>query len=81
MDDMKEQQWLCPVKPEEIPAYLNWVAQDSGGDWCGYENEPKPNAEFLMWVDYDDINFITSEYLCTGEYNANWRNTLQKVPR
>jgi hypothetical protein len=76
-----DNEWKCPFKAEDIPAYLNWVAQDMDGDWFGYTTEPVIDSELLMWV--GDPNFIQhgGDYLCRSEYNANWRNTLQKIPR
>lgn len=81
MVDMKEQEWLCPLRPEDIRPYLNWVAQDQNGEWCGYEDEPVVDLEFCVWTDSQDSIQPGGEYLCTGEYNANWRNTVQKIPR
>jgi hypothetical protein len=78
---MKENEWKCPVKPEDIPTYLNWVAQDMDGDWFGYTTEPVIDSEFLMWTDNSNFTQQDGDYLCRSEYNANWRNTLKKIPR
>ena len=73
---MKEQQWLCPVKPEEIPKEYNYVAQDQCGAWCAYQDEPIPLEELCAW---DDFKYVL--FLCEGDYNVNWRKTLTKIPR
>jgi hypothetical protein len=74
-------EWTCPVKPEEIPHYLNWVAQDSNGEWCGYEDEPLVNLELLVWTDTLESVQPGGEWLYTSEPNANWQNTKQRIPR
>ena len=74
-NDMKEQQWICPVQPEEIPSKYNYVAQDHSGEWCAYIEEPIQCEELCAWLGFNEL------YICSGEDNANWRNTLQKIPR
>ena len=78
---MKEQEWKCPFKPEDIPTYINWVAQDMNGEWCGYEDEPSINDDFCLWSDTMDSIQPGGEWLYTSEPNANWQNTKQRIPR
>jgi hypothetical protein len=74
-------EWTCLIHPEDIPAYLNWVAQDMNGEWFGYITEPVIDSEFLVWTDTPNFIQPGGDYLCRSEYNDNWRNTLQKIPR
>jgi hypothetical protein len=74
-------EWTCPIRPEDIPTYLNWVAQDMNGEWFGYINKPVIDLEFLVWTDNPDFIQTGGNYFCRSEYNDNWRNTLQKIPR
>jgi hypothetical protein len=76
-----DNEWKCPFKTEDIPAYLNWVAQDMDGIWCGFKFEPVADSNFCAWLDVDAVFLPGGEYLATGEFNANWRNTKQRIPR
>ena len=77
---MKDQEWLCPVKPEEKPTKYNWVAQDYAGRWFAFEEEPIPFETILGWY-MSPKSVFENHFLYEGEYNANWRKTLQKIPR
>jgi hypothetical protein len=76
-----DNEWKCPIRPEDIPAYLNWVAQDMNGEWCGYEDQPFIDDKFPLWTDTLESVQPGGEWLYTGERNANWRNTKQRIPR
>lgn len=79
-NDMKDQEWLCPVKPEEIPVEYTYVAQDYAGRWFAFEEEPITFETVLGWcIPHKSVFF--NHLLCEGEYNPNWRKTLQKIPR
>jgi hypothetical protein len=72
---MKEQEWICPVNPEDIPVKYNYVAQDHSGEWCAYIEQPNLCEELCAWLGFNEF------YICSSEDNPNWRNTLMKIPR
>jgi hypothetical protein len=76
-----DNEWKCPFKAEEVAPHFNWVAQDQNGEWCGYEDEPLVNLEFLVWTDSLESVQPGGEWLYTSEPNANWQNTKQRIPR
>ena len=55
---MKEQQeWLCPLAAEKIPANFEWVAQDQNGYWFAYEVKPKlPRSRIYVFNGWRLIN-------------------------
>jgi hypothetical protein len=69
-------QWQCPVPPEEISKQYNWVAQDEAGYWIAFKDKPKINEEKKCWWLGTQFYQIARCYK-----NANWRNTLMKIPR
>jgi hypothetical protein len=73
-------EWICPVRPEDIPQQYNWVAQSRWGLWCAYEDEPRPFEDILDWCQPSKSVFLDF-YLGETEPNANWRNTKQQIPR
>ena len=77
-NDMKEQQWLCPVKPEEIPANFEWVAQDANGSWFAYEVKPKLPRSRIMFL---MVGGLSMKIGSDKKYAENWRKSLTKIPR
>jgi len=77
---MKEQEWKCPVTPEDIPKEYTYVAQDKCGEWYAFEEEPIPFQTISGWC-IPQIGVFFTHLLYIGEYNPDWRNTLQKIPR
>jgi hypothetical protein len=71
-------EWLCPLPPEKIPANFEWVAQDADGVWYAYEIKPKLPRSRNMFLK------VTGESMQIGfrlGFAENWRNTLMKIPR
>ena len=66
---------------DDLPDWVEWVAQDSSGGWNGYD-EDKP---LWKWDDYgDDFEWLTvGDYMFIREtplHPHGWRNTLTKRP-
>ncbi|HKK05228.1 MAG: FHA domain-containing protein [Gammaproteobacteria bacterium] len=53
---------------------LNWIAQDSGGTWWGFEN--RPECKDNGWVDPQGGHRIR---LKNERANGAWQDTLQKI--
>jgi hypothetical protein len=72
---MKEQEWTCPVKPEDIPKEYTYVAQDKCGEWYAFRYKPR-QLDLYFWC----ISSVP-KFLATCDENLNWRETVQKIPR
>ena len=51
-------------KPEEVPDWVNWIAQDASGEWYGYRN--KPVVEDYYWRTNDNSKYFI-DYLSETE--------------
>lgn len=67
---------MTDVSKLEMPAWVNWIAQDADGAWWGYEVEPLQHDH--GWYENEVGRNIK---LLVGEINAEWRETLQNVRR
>lgn len=63
-----------PFKIEELPEWANWVAQDACGTWYCYEKEP-----IAYDSAFDTPKVGNYEFIVTGQPNASWRDTLQRL--
>jgi hypothetical protein len=71
-------EWLCPLPPEKIPANFEWVAQDASGYWFAYEVKPKLPRPGNMFLNVRGDCIHIGYRLAFAE---DWRNTLMKIPR
>jgi hypothetical protein len=69
-------EWTCPVRPEEIPQQYNWVAQDYDGVWWAYTNKPYINENKKEWFEYG--REIGPRHT---KKNKNWKESLMWIPR
>jgi hypothetical protein len=80
-------EWLCPLPPEKIPANFEWVAQDASGYWFAYEVKPKlPRSRNMFLKVTGQSMQVGYRFKLIGDsiqivYAMNWRNTLMKIPR
>lgn len=59
--------------PFEIPAWVNWIAQDESGAWWGYSVEPLRNDR--GWYENE-----VGQNLYLGEAEPiNWTRSLRRV--
>jgi len=63
-----------PFKIEELPEWANWVAQDACGTWYCYEQKP-----IAYDSAFDTPRVGEYEFIVTGQPNANWQDTLQRI--
>lgn len=56
------------------PAWVRWIAQDSNGNWWGFEHEP--NQGGYSWYENEVGRYVR---LAEGEPNPQWTQTLQQV--
>jgi hypothetical protein len=61
--------------PFEIPAWVNWIAQDKDGSWWGYSVEPLRNDR--GWYE----NEVGSYRRLGHTVPANWSTSLVRVRR
>lgn len=59
---------------EELPEWVEWLAQDADGWWWGYEVEP--NQHYRGWYENELGRNIK---LNKSEPDANWCLTLERV--
>ena len=59
------------MKTDQLPAWVNWIAQDADGTWWGYEVEPLQH--FSGWYENE-----VGQYIKLGKEapNKNWQETL-----
>ena len=57
-----------------IPEWVNWAAQDSNGNWWGYEIEPLRHEN--GWYENELGRYVL---IATRTENDNWRNNLIKI--
>lgn len=58
----------------DIPAWVNWLAQDSDGSWWGYSAEP--HLHDTGWYENEVGDCIR---LGEAETTSSWRESLQRV--
>jgi hypothetical protein len=78
---MENQEWLCTIKPEDIPEKYNYVAQEESGNWLAFQVKPTIFESTSIWVEIHGICVFPGKIISFGYYNINWRNTLKKIPR
>jgi hypothetical protein len=78
---MENQEWLCTIKPEDIPEKYNYVAQEKSGNWLAFQVKPTIFKSTSTWVEIHGICVFAGKIITAGYYNVNWHNTLQKIPR
>ena len=59
---------------KNLPAWVNYLAQDADGTWWGYEVEPLQH--FSGWYENEVGRNIR---ISSGIANAHWRETLSKL--
>ena len=63
-------------KPENLPQWAQWVAQDPDGSWWAYEAEPHIHDN--GWYE-NEVGQILK--LSHGEPSKNWQKTLKQISR
>lgn len=58
----------------QIPAWVQWLAQDEDGAWWGYE--ATPNQQHNGWYE-NEVGRIVK--LCDAEPNNDWQTTLLRL--
>jgi hypothetical protein len=71
----RQDQWQCPILPNDIEKEYNFVAQDKYGEWWAFKHEPTKHKSFF-WCDRS-----YPKLLGKGKVNLEWRKTLKKIPR
>lgn len=56
---------------DNLPGWVNWIAQDASGIWWGFEAEPNEGHNF--WYENEVGRCIR---LVDGEANPQWRESL-----
>lgn len=62
-----------PFHANNIPAWVNWIAQDADGAWWGYSVEPLQHD--TGWYENEVGERIKLEH---GAANPDWRNSLRR---
>lgn len=60
----------------DIPAWVNWIAQDEDGAWWGYSVEPL--QQHSGWYENEVGETIL---LKKDSPNLDWKNTLSRISR
>ncbi|MDH5517001.1 MAG: hypothetical protein OEY36_04150 [Gammaproteobacteria bacterium] len=63
-----------PLKRENMPDWVNYVAQDADGQWWGYETEP--NLSHISWYE-NEVGRIVK--LDKTKAQSHWQQSLLKV--
>ena len=71
----KEDQWRCPIDPNDISKEYNYVAQDKYGEWWAFRYEPQKYKSYF-WCDRSHPKMLAKD-----KVNLEWRKTLKKIPR
>lgn len=58
-----------------VPEYTNYSAVDEDGTLMGFENEPKFDDDWKIWIDPD--GGIMTEMGTIDLEGLSWKNTLQ----
>ena len=58
---------------DDLPAWVQWLAQDADGSWWGYEAEP--NQADHGWYE-NEVG--RCRRLTAGPANPRWRNSLRR---
>lgn len=58
---------------DDLPDWAQWLAQDAGGTWWGYEAEP--NEADHGWYENEVGRSLRLE---TGSVNPRWREGLRR---
>ncbi|MDQ7074760.1 MAG: hypothetical protein Q9O24_06310 [Gammaproteobacteria bacterium] len=61
------------VDRDDLPAWIEWLAQDENGVWWGFECEP--NEGDCYWYENEVGRYLK---LATGDKNPAWRASLQR---
>ena len=72
----------APAKPvvdwTTLPAWANWVAMDSNGEWLWYYD--KPRMDEIAWFSYNSMyQVIPSEY--APAFEGDWKDSLRERPK
>lgn len=59
---------------DQIPHWVGWIAQDSGGAWWAYECEP--NMSDTGWYE-NEVGALKK--LMQGGPNPAWKRSLRKI--
>jgi len=38
---------------DKVPEWVNWIAMDANGLWCGYSQKPYMDMDALIWSEAD----------------------------
>ena len=60
---------------DDLPDWVQWLAQDADGTWWGFEAEP--NEADHGWYENEVGRYLR---LAAGEPNALWRESLCRNP-
>ena len=61
---------------DDLPDWVQWVAQDADGCWWGYEVEP--NQSHSGWYENEVGDSVM---LGKGKSNPDWSESLSKIRR
>jgi len=62
-----------PQKCDDLPSWVQWLAQDADGTWWAYEAEP--NEADHGWYENEVGRCLRLE---TGSANPDWRESLRR---
>ena len=60
----------------QLPEWVRWIAQDSDGNWWGYEHEP--NLSDIGWYENEVGRSI---WMTKTRPNSSWRQEIHKIDR
>jgi len=58
---------------DNIPCWVNWLAQDADGQWWGYSVEPLQHDK--GWYENEVGRHVR---LMSGDKNKDWRHSLRR---
>lgn len=60
--------------PNQLPAWVSWLAQDADGTWWAFEHEP--NLSDRSWYE-NEVGRVLR--LGMGEISGDWKDSLTRV--
>jgi hypothetical protein len=67
---------MSTVRFENLPAWINWLAQDADGTWWGFEVEP--NLSHCGWYENELGRYLKIRQAAP---NPDWQASLRAVKR
>lgn len=59
----------------DIPVWVEWIAQNSDGNWYGYQCKPRIGRHRYL----PENGYSAFVWIAKGDQNVEWKETLEKV--